>query len=128
MVAAFVSCPVYPSEDPEKVKAAVLRLFPGTELSEEGGMLKGAVSLEHFSKVIRRQQILDTARSVFFKGIRDNSTTIRLNKQVATMGKVSFTEMRTVLGAIELTVEDGDLEAAINKIAPATVDGREVFS
>ncbi|MDR2846265.1 MAG: hypothetical protein LBV63_03185, partial [Candidatus Methanoplasma sp.] len=79
-----------------------------------------------FSKLIRKQKILDSARGVLFKGVRGNRTTIHLNKQVATVGKVSFTEPRTILGTIEVTIEDEDLELLIDRVAPETVDGEEL--
>lgn len=49
-----------------------------------------------------------------------------LNKQVATVGKVSFADRRPVLGAIEVSVEDDGLEQLIDRVAPMTVDGEEV--
>ena len=58
--------------------------------------------------------------------VRGNSTRMSLNKQVATVGKVSFTDRRPVLGAIEVTVKDDDIEALIDRVAPMTVDGEEV--
>lgn len=89
-------------------------------------MLRGPVSLDHFSKLIRRQEILDSTRAMMFKGKRGDATVIRLNKQVATVGKVSFAEQRSVLGAIEVFIEGDDLEAFIDRVAPVTVDGKEV--
>ncbi len=127
MVTVTLSCPIFPSEDPKKVRDAVNRIFPGAELTEGDGEIYGPVSLDNFSKMIRRQQILDTTRSVLFKGMRDNRTLMRLNKQVATVGKVSFAEPRSILGAIEVVIEDDNLEAFIDRLAPETVDGKEVF-
>ncbi len=49
-----------------------------------------------------------------------------LNKQVATVGKVSFADRNPVLGAIEVFVEDDDLLGLIDRVAPITVDGEEV--
>ena len=71
---------------------------------------------------------LDTTRSQMLAGMRRNSvkTRFNLNKQVATVGKVSFVDYRTALGTIEVTVEDEDLEALIDRVAPVTVDGEEV--
>lgn len=126
MTRTAVDCPVNPSEDPEKVKAAILRLFPTAELSDEGGRFRGEADLEAFSKLIRKQKILDSTRGMLFKGKHGDKTVILLNKQVATVGKVSFAEPHAVLGAIKVTIEDDDLEALIDRIAPETVDGEEV--
>ncbi|MDR3206251.1 MAG: hypothetical protein LBT41_04065 [Candidatus Methanoplasma sp.] len=126
MVSVRISCPVNPSEDPEKVRAAVLGIFPGAELETDEKGLSGSADLEMFSRLIRRQKILDGARAMLFKGVRGKSTVIHLNKQVATVGKVSFAEPRAVLGTLEVRIEDDDIEALIDRVAPATEDGREV--
>ncbi|MDR0523452.1 MAG: hypothetical protein LBG62_03420 [Candidatus Methanoplasma sp.] len=126
MASAEISCPVYPTEDPAKVRDAVMRIFPTADLSEEGGRLSGTADLEAFSKLIRRQKILDSARSSLIRGIRGGRTVVYLNKQVATVGKVSFTDPRPILGAIEVSVADEDIQGLIDRVAPATVDGEEV--
>ncbi len=127
MVSVKVFCPVNPSEDPEKVKAAVLSIFPDAELEEGGKGFEGTASLDRFSKLIRRQKILDATRAVMISNIRGNRTRMNLNKQVATVGKVSFADPRPVLGAIEVSVEDDDIQALIDRVAPVTVDGEEVM-
>ena len=126
MVSVKVSCPIYPSEKSDKVKKAIINIFPDAELEETGRGFKGTASLDYFSKLIRKQEILDSTRSMLFKGIRDSRTVIHLNKQVATVGKVSFTDARCILGSIDVIIEDEDLETLINRIAPETVDGKEV--
>jgi predicted RNA binding protein with dsRBD fold (UPF0201 family) len=60
------------------------------------------------------------------KGRRKDRTVFDLNKQAAFAGRISFTEERAVLGTIRVTIEDEDIDAAINIVAPATVDGKEV--
>ena len=50
-----------------------------------------------------------------------------LNKQVAFMGKVSFSEPKAILGTIRVTVDETDILALIDKVAPETVDGEEVL-
>ena len=126
MVTVRLWCPVFPSEDPEKVKSAILRIFPSAELTETGKGFEGDADLKNFSSIIRKQKILDSTRNMMFKGMRDDKITIRLNKQVATVGKVSFAEPRSVLGALEVTIVCDDLEALIDEVAPATIDGVEL--
>jgi predicted RNA binding protein with dsRBD fold (UPF0201 family) len=126
MVRITVSCPIYPSEDPAKVRDAVLSIFPDADLREEAGRLSGEASIECFAEAIRKQKILDSARSALFRGRTGDSSVIDLNKQAASVGKVSFTEPGSVLGSIEVTVADDDLEGFIDTVAPVTVDGREV--
>ena len=127
MTAVRISCPVNPSEDEEKVRSAVLSIFPDAELVLNDGRLEGEATLDRFSKAIRRQKILDATRAVMIMNSRGNTTCLSLNKQVATVGKVSFADKRPVLGAIEVTIEDDDLMALIDRVAPITVDGEEVI-
>ncbi|MGN0098681.1 MAG: RNA-binding domain-containing protein [Candidatus Methanomethylophilaceae archaeon] len=127
MTAVRISCPVNPSEDEEKVRSAVLSIFPDAELVLNDGRLEGEATLDRFSKAIRRQKILDATRAVMIMNSRGNITRLSLNKQVATVGKVSFADKRPVLGAIEVTIEDDDLMALIDRVAPITVDGEEVI-
>ena len=127
MTAVRISCPVNPSEDEENVRSAVLSIFPDAELSLNDGRLEGEATLDRFSKAIRRQKILDATRAVMIMNSRGNTTRLSLNKQVATVGKVSFADKRPVLGAIEVTIEDDDLMALIDRVAPITVDGEEVI-
>lgn len=129
METVTVTCPVFPSEDPEKVRAALASIFPtGQFEADEKGFI-GQADLVQFSALIRRQRILDTARSQMQKGTRGghSKTVFSLNKQVATVGKVSFVDYRTVLGTISVCVEtDGDIDELIDRVAPMTVDGEEV--
>ena len=122
----FVSAPIFPSEDQSKVVQAITHIFPTAALEISEGKAEGKADLEHFSIQIRRQKILDAARSVMIRGRRKDRTAFDLNKQAAFAGKISFSEEKAVLGTIRVTVSDDDIEAAINIIAPVTVDGKEV--
>lgn len=128
MTTVTVSCPVFPSEDPEIIRAALLSIFPTAEFELTEKEMKGQADLKQFSTLIRRQRILDTARNQMQKGKRgsDVRTTFSLNKQVATVGKVSFVDYRVVLGVITVCVEDDDIDALIDRVAPMTVNGEEV--
>ena len=123
-----ISCPIFPSEDPEKVRTAVLKVFPDAELEEtENGLTGRSANLDRFSKQIRKQKILDTTRSVMIHGKRGDRTRFFLNKQVAFVGKISFCEEKTILGTIKVVVIDEDIDELIDKVAPITVDGEEVI-
>ncbi|AIZ57084.1 hypothetical protein Mpt1_c12220 [Candidatus Methanoplasma termitum] len=126
MVSVQITCPVYPSEDPEKVKDAILNIFPGASLETDDRWIRGEADTDKFYKLIRKQKILDSTRSMMFKGARGGRITLHLNKQVAVVGKISFTEPRTILGTITVTIECDDPEVLIDSIAPRTVDGEEV--
>ena len=123
-----ITCPVYPSEDPEKVKTAILKVFPNAALEESDMGIKGTTdNLDRFSKQIRKQKILDTTRSVMLHGKRGDRTRIFLNKQVAFVGKVSFCEEKTILGTMKVVIIDENIDGLIDKVAPVTVDGEEVI-
>ena len=123
-----ITCPVYPSEDPEKVKTAILKVFPNATLEESDMGIKGTTdNLDRFSKQIRKQKILDTTRSVMLHGKRGDRTRIFLNKQVAFVGKISFCEEKTILGTMKVVIIDEDIDGLIDKVAPITVDGEEVI-
>ena len=127
MVTISVSCPVFPSEDPERVKRAVLNIFPDAELNvSDNGITANPADMDHFAGRIREQRILDSTRSVMMKGRRGERFVIDLNKQAAYAGKISFTEAKTILGTIRVTAEADDITAFIETIAPNTVDGEEV--
>ena len=126
MVSVFITCPVYPSEDPEKVREAILNIFPDATLELNDGEFRGEAGTDRFRDLIRRQKILDSTRSTMFKGVRGKRITLHLNKQVAVVGKISFTEPRTILGTITAVMETDDPELLIDRIAPRTVNGEEV--
>lgn len=123
-----VSARIYPSEDPDKVRQAILNIFPSAVLETSENKVEGTADTVHFCKQIRRQKILDSTRSVMIKGSRNMNgvTTFYINKQVAFAGTISFTEEKTILGSIRVTIEDDDITALIDTIAPVTVDGEEV--
>ena len=122
-----VSCPIFPSEDPERVAQAVLNIFPDAVLEiSENAVNAEAGSMDHFSMQIRKQRILDSARSVLMKGRRGERSFFDLNKQAAFAGKISFAEPRTVLGTIKVTASADDITSFIEILAPKTVEGEEV--
>ena len=129
MLSVRISCPVFPSEDPDKVKAAIEKIFPDAEFSEtDDGYECTAPTLDHFSKQIRKQKILDATRSQMQRGLRRTGRiTLNLNKQVAYMGKISFCEGKVILGTIKVVIETDEPDALIDTIAPETVDGEEVL-
>ena len=126
MTSVTISCPVNPSEDPDKVAAAILHIFPDAELELNDSKFEGTATIKHFYNLIRKQKILDATRGVMLKNRRNDRTWVNLNKQVATVGKVSFADKNPVLGAIEVCIQDDDIEGLIDIVAPVTVNGEEV--
>ncbi len=126
MVHITARTPCNPTEDREKVRTALLNIFPEGLLEEaEDGLVSSGDCGEHLRQMILDEHIRDTARSVMLRGMREGRTTFRLNKQVAYVGKLSFQEGSSPLGNIEVTVEDEDIKATIDHLAESTVEGAE---
>jgi predicted RNA binding protein with dsRBD fold (UPF0201 family) len=116
-----------PTEDPEKVRTAILNLFPESEIVIDQMEAVGKTSsLDRFKTLIRNQKILDSVRKSLLAGVAPGSTVVSLNKQAAFVKRVSLSEGRTALGNKEVTIESDDMERLIDEIAPRTVDGVEV--
>lgn len=110
---------IYPTEDPEKVKASVLNLFPGANLALGTGSVEGSTEdLSRFMELLRVQRIRDTAISIFRSSLDGDRTSFWAHKQVAFASKVNFTDGASTLGDIKVTVEEGALEL-IMKVTPA---------
>jgi predicted RNA binding protein with dsRBD fold (UPF0201 family) len=116
----------FPTEDPVKVRQAILGLFPESEIEErESEFVAHTTSLDRLEEVIRNQRIRDSARAALFRGRSDNMVVVTLSKQVAFMGKVSFVEEYVPLGPIEVVIEDEDIEGVIDQVAASTVRREE---
>lgn len=127
-----VSVLLLPTEVEERVRKAVENVFPGTRLTlikKEGYVdrLEGrAPSLDALHGLLRRQQILDTARHSLFNGIAGKEISVQLNKQAALMGYVNFLDHEVPLGGIYVTIETNEPELIIDWLAPVTAEGRPV--
>jgi predicted RNA binding protein with dsRBD fold (UPF0201 family) len=118
-----------PTEDPEKVRKAVLNLFPDSMIEEKDGrILAKTGSLGRFKELIRSHRIIDATRRILLRGRQGTGTSFMVNKQVAFIGKISYVEERLPLGSIEVSIEDDDLGGLIEEIAPVTVKGEEILS
>ncbi len=115
---------VRPTERVEKVASAVERIFPGLIMDIRADRVEaydGPDSMMNFHKLLREQQILDTARSVMTKGLVGNAIQFRLNKQAALMGKVNFPPDEEPLGSLHVQIMGG--ERVIDWLAPRTENG-----
>jgi predicted RNA binding protein with dsRBD fold (UPF0201 family)/dephospho-CoA kinase len=127
-----VSVLLFPTEVEERVRKAVENVFPGTRLTlikKEGCVdrLEGTTpSLSAMHELLRRQQILDTARNSFYKGLAGKEISFRLNKQAALMGYVNFLDHDALLGGINVNVETDEPELIIDWLAPVTAEGKPV--
>jgi predicted RNA binding protein with dsRBD fold (UPF0201 family) len=125
-----VTAPVRDTEVTDRVADAITEIFPGAEPELRHGELTATVhDLSHLSELLHRQEILDTARGVFFDTRRSERFSFRLKKQAAFQGVVNFVvDEPGELGAITVgvRVEEPDVETYVDHVAPPTEDGEPV--
>lgn len=125
-----IEAEVRPTEDPAKVETAIKKIFPTLQLDRVKNSFVGESSevetLDRLHQLLRLRMVLDSARSIMRKGRRGNMVRFMLNKQVATVGKVSFTDGESPLGPIVVTLEAPDIERLIDYLAPRTREGKPI--
>lgn len=115
---------IRPTERVEKVTSAVETLFPGLMMDIRGDRIEaygGPSTLWTLHKLLREQEILDTARSVMLQGREGSTIQFRLNKQAAFMGRVNFPPEEEPLGSIHVQITGGDM--VIDWLSPRTENG-----
>ncbi len=125
-----VECDINPTEDPEKVRRAIENIFGKTEFevkSQRQGSLvvakaKGMDGLTKFQNLLRRERIRDAARGVLFGGLSGKSIVFYLNKQVAYVGHISFSQptAESPLGPIKVQIHCDNPRELIEWLAPKT--------
>jgi predicted RNA binding protein with dsRBD fold (UPF0201 family) len=129
-IEAEITAPVRDTEVTDRVADAITAMFPGADPELRHGELAATVhDLEHLSELLHRQEILDTARGVFFDNRRGDTFSFRLKKQAAFVGVVNFVvDDPGELGAIavRVRVENPSVEKVIDHVAPPTEDGQPV--
>lgn len=120
---------VHPTENEEKVVNAVKNLFPNAEIKIENGKLYAKTTdLSKFRELLRRQRILDTARTELVKGKLNNEIIVYLNKQTATVSRINFCEENVILSPLKVTFRLYNVPFGrfLDYIAPQTKDGRPI--
>lgn len=131
-----VSAPIYPTESPQKVEKAISNIFSGIYLEVADDCITGRGDFEvlkHYRRLLRRQEILDAARSELYDWISSEvaaetpgSLIFYLNKQAAFVGTISFIDQfLDSLGeiAVEISAPETDLYRLIDWLTPRTKDG-----
>jgi predicted RNA binding protein with dsRBD fold (UPF0201 family) len=125
-----ITAPVYDTEVTDRVADAITNLFPEAEVEQRPGeLLAETHDMSHFSELLHRQEILDTARGAFFENEQGNAFSFDLKKQAAFEGVVNFAVGEPdELGElhVRVSVTEPDVEAYIDHIAPPTEDGRPI--
>jgi len=126
-----VEADVNPTENEDKVKVAVENMFnnlnwevkPLKQRSLLIGIGKGMDSLTRLHDLLRREKIRDAARGVFYDGLKGKDIVFYLNKQVAYVGHISFSNPvgESPLGPIKVKIECDNPGKLIDWLAPRTV-------
>ncbi len=129
-VAVTVEADVFPTEDEEKVRAAINNVLDNAAIvakpSTRGSTLlaeaKGQDSLIKLRSLMRNDRIRDAARRLLFKSARGNTISFYLNKQVAYAGHVSFSEetAESPLGPLRFTIKAEDPQQLVEWLAEKT--------
>jgi predicted RNA binding protein with dsRBD fold (UPF0201 family) len=120
---------VNPTEDPGKVEKALGAVLKGytlekRELSKETILLRAKAqelnSLTPLQALLRQDRIRDAARAILFSGVDGKTIRFGLNKQVAYVDHVSFSEQNEELplGSINVEILCDNPESVIDWIAP----------
>lgn len=123
------------TEDPAKVKHAVENIFGSLEFEEKPqrrgslltGQAQGTESLARFGNLLRRERIRDAARKVLFQGLKGDTVTFFLNKQVAYVGHVSFCEphAESPLGPIKVEIRSDKPSRLVDFLTPRTTRAKK---
>jgi predicted RNA binding protein with dsRBD fold (UPF0201 family) len=114
----LIECRVNPSEDAEKVVAAIRNIFPDAVLDAEGERVSGrALDTVTFSEMVRKQRIRDAARAHMMKSVRSKGwIEFYLNKQAAFVGAVNFVREDVILGGIRVRILSTEPETMVKAL------------
>jgi predicted RNA binding protein with dsRBD fold (UPF0201 family) len=129
-VTVFVETQINPTENEESVKAVVsnfldnatIAIKPSIKGNSLTAVAKGQDSLLKFRILLHNDRIRDASRRLLFKSIRGNMISFYLNKQVAFVGHISFSEesSESPLGPIRVNIETDDPEQLVDWLAEKT--------
>lgn len=115
-----LSARCFPTEDREKIIRGITSIFPDAKIDGVDPIMAVSASLDMFAELLRKQRIRDAGRQVMRRNTCGQSTSFFMNKQVATVGKISFSEEAHPLGDIAVTISAEDIESLIDTVAPNT--------
>ena len=119
---------VNPSEDPEKVKKAMLNIFPDLSvITEEFSATTSSDELRSLEKIyesIQARQSQKIYRRNLEKNLKNDSTWFYLNKQAAFAGKIAICEEpdESPLGPIKVILTSRNIEGIVDWIASRNND------
>jgi len=131
-ITLHIEADVNPTESEEKVEKGIWNLFGNvpteSKPAHRGSVLtaeaKGQEALATLRNILRRDRIRDAARKALRGGLRGETISFCLNKQVAYAGHVSFSEAEaeSPLGPIRVTIQSENPRELIDWLAPRTTE------
>jgi predicted RNA binding protein with dsRBD fold (UPF0201 family) len=126
-----ITAPVRDTEVTDRVVDAIGNLFPEADIERAPGEVRAeSHSLDHFSELLHRQEILDSARGEFFADRQGEVVSFDLKKQAAFAGVVNFAVGEPdELGEIHVRVRvhEPSVEEYVDHVAPPTEGGTPVI-
>ena len=111
---------VNPSEDPEKVKNAILNIFPNLSVKNEKFSIHSQSSelqsLEKIYETIHSRQSQKIYRRTLEKNLKNDTTWFYLNKQAAFVEKIVICEEsdESPLGPIKIILTSSNIDGIID--------------
>jgi predicted RNA binding protein with dsRBD fold (UPF0201 family) len=125
-----ITAPVRDTEVTDRVVDAIENLFSEVTVERAPGEVRAeGHSLDHFSDLLHRQEILDSARGEFFADRQGEVVSFDLKKQAAFEGVVNFAVGESdELGDIHVRVRvhEPSVEEYVDHVAPPTKDGTPI--
>ena len=119
---------VNPSEDPEKVKKAILNIFPNSSVENEKfsvhSQSRNLQSLEKIYETIHSRQSQKIYRRTLEKNLKNDTTWFYLNKQAAFVEKIAICEEseESPLGPIKIILTSSNIDGIIDWMVSGSSD------
>jgi len=112
-----IRTPIYPTEDPDKIKKCLSKVFPEAFLEVKDKNLIGeSHSLETFTEIIEEMRIRDTVRSYLEDRMTGEKCRFTISKQATCNRKVNLSDEDQPLGGIHVTIKSDQIERFIRMI------------
>lgn len=123
-----IFCTINPSEDPEKIKQAILNILPNSKIKNENysisAVSKDLNSFEKIYEAIQSNRSQKSYRRNLEQNLKHDSTWFYLNKQAAFVEKVAICEdaEESPLGPIKVIMTSSNIDGIIDWIVFGDLD------